>query len=83
MRKTDYLIGIHGEGLSLTIIMPTKIILHEILHKGNNKEPIVMSSLTGHKIYSDILKSRSKILQDNEFIFFDIFKAIKSVLEHI
>ena len=33
MRKTDYLIGIHGAGLSLSIFMPTHSILHEILPK--------------------------------------------------
>ena len=83
MKKTDYFIGIHGAGLSLSIFMPKQSILHEILPKGNNKDPIVMSSLSGHKTYSDILKSESKIINDNEFIFFDIPEVIKSVLEHI
>ena len=83
MRKTDYFIGIHGAGLSLSIFMPNQSILHEILPKGNNKDPIVMSSLSGHKTYSDILKSGSKIINDNEYIFFDVSEVIKSVLEHI
>ena len=83
MRKTDYFIGIHGAGLTLSIFMPNQSILHEILPKGNNKNPIIMSSLSGHKTYSDILKSRRKIINENEFIFFDISEVIRSVLEHI
>ena len=30
MRDTDYLIGIHGAGLSLSIFLPKKSILHNI-----------------------------------------------------
>ena len=78
-----YFIGIHGAGLTLSIFMPDQSILHEILPKGNNKNPIIMSSLSGHKTYSDILKSRRKIINENEFIFFDISEVIRSVLEHI
>ena len=83
MRKTDYFIGIHGAGLSLSIFMPSKSILYEILPKSNNKDPIVMSSLSGHKTYSDILKSETKYIDNNEFIFFDSFEFIKNVLDHI
>ena len=83
MRKTDYLIGIHGAGLSLSIFMPTQSILYEILPKSNNKDPIVMSSLSGHKTYSDILKSESKSINNNEFIFFDVSEFINNVLKYI
>jgi hypothetical protein len=31
MRKTDYLVGIHGAGLCLSIFMPNESILHELL----------------------------------------------------
>ena len=83
MRKTDLLIGIHGAGLSLSIFLPTKSILYEILPKENNKDPIVMSSLSGHKTYSDILKSENKIVNDSELIFFNIPEFIKKTMEHI
>jgi hypothetical protein len=33
MRKTDYLVGIHGAGLFLSVFMPNKSILHEITSK--------------------------------------------------
>ena len=83
MRKTDLLIGIHGAGLSLSIFLPTKSILYEILPKENNKDPIVMSSLSGHKTYSDILKSENKIVNDSELIFFNIPEFIKKTMEHV
>ena len=83
MRKTHLLIGIHGAGLSLSIFLPTKSILYEILPKENNKDPIVMSSLSGHKTYSDILKSENKIVNDSELIFFNIPEFIKKTMEHV
>ena len=83
MRKTDYFIGIHGAGLSLSIFMPTQSILHEILPKSNNKDPIIMSSLSGHKSYSDIIKSEKKYINNNEFIYFDESEFIKNALKHI
>ena len=49
MRKTDYLIGVHGAGLSLSIFMPSHSVLHEILPKKNIKVLILMSTLAGIK----------------------------------
>ena len=49
MKKTDYLIGIHGAGLSLSIFMPNNSILHEILPAKNMKVLALMSILSGHK----------------------------------
>ena len=83
MRKTDYLIGVHGAGLSLSIFMPAHSILQEILPKKNIKVLILMSSLSGHKIYSDIIKSNRKILNNNEVFFFDIPEFAKTTLKHI
>ena len=83
MRKTDYLIGIHGAGLSLSIFMPSQSVLYEILPKKNIKDLILMSSLSGHKTYSDILKSESKYINNNEFIYFDISDFINNTLKHI
>ena len=74
MRKTDYLIGIHGAGLSLSIFMPLHSILHEILPKKNIKVLVLMSALSGHKIYSDIIKSDYKLINNNDVYFFDLFE---------
>ena len=83
MRQTDYLIGVHGAGLSLSIFMPSNTILYEILPKKNIKVLVLMSSLSGHKIYSDILKSELKIINNNDIYFFDAFEFAKKSLNHI
>ena len=83
MRKTDLLIGIHGAGLALSIFMPTKSILYEILPKENTKVLIIMSSLSGHKTYSDILQSEKKNINDNEYFFFNISEFIKKTMDHL
>ena len=83
MRQTDYLIGVHGAGLSLSIFMPSNAILYEILPKKNIKVLVLMSALSGHKIYSDILKSNLKIINNNDIYFFDTIEFAKKSLRHI
>lgn len=83
MRNTDYLLGIHGAGLSLSIFLPNKSIVHEILHKKNINVLSIMSSLSGHKTYSDIIKSKVKIINDNEIIFFNVDDFAKIVLNRM
>ena len=83
MRQTDYLIGVHGAGLSLSIFMPPHTILYEILPKKNIRVLVLMSALSGHKIYSDILKSELKIINNNDVYFFDKFEFAKNSLKHI
>ena len=83
MRDTDYLIGIHGAGLSLSIFLPKKSILHEILHSENLKVLAMMSALSGHKTYSDIIQAEVKNINENEYIFFNEDKFVQSVLGHL
>ncbi len=83
MRKTDYLIGIHGAGLSLSIFMPIHSILHEILPKKNNKLLVLMSALSGHKTYSNILKTSYKSINNNDVYFFDTLKFSEIAIQHI
>ena len=83
MRKTDYFIGVHGAGLALSIFMPFQSILYEILPKKNCKHPILMSALSGHKVYSDILKSVHKIINNNKIYMFDINEFANNTLKHI
>ena len=83
MRKTDFLIGIHGAGLALSIFMPTKSILYEICLHDHNRDPVIMSSLSGHKTYSDILKSKIKIINTNQFVFFNVSEFIHNTLQHL
>ena len=83
MRKTDYLIGVHGAGLSLSIFMPSHSVLHEILPKKNIKVLILMSALSGHKIYSDIIKSKLKIINNNDIYFFDEYEFTEKIQKSI
>ncbi len=71
MKKTDYLIGVHGAGLSLSIFMPSHGVLYEIIPKKKNNLLLILSSLSGHLSFSDIISSKMKIINDNEIYFFD------------
>ena len=42
-----------------------------------------MSSLSGHETYSDIIKVRVEIIDDNEVLFFDIIHFTKVILTHM
>jgi len=84
MRKTDYLVGIHGAGLCLSVFMPNESILHEVIPKKSISVLTLMSALSGHVTYSDLI--RSKINKDdygNELISFEPKFFVKSVLNHM
>ncbi len=83
MKNTDYFIGIHGAGLALSIFMPNNSILHEILPYKKNQLLILMSKLSGHKTYSDIIKKRIKIIDKNEYIFFNENDFANCVLKRL
>ena len=83
MRKTDYLIGVHGAGLSLSIFMPYQSVLYEILPKKNIKVLDLMSALSGHKVYSDVIKSELKIINNNQVYFFDSNQFIQKAIKYI
>jgi hypothetical protein len=72
LRKTDYLIGIHGAGLSLAIFMPIKSIFNEIVPCRNLKLLQMMSALSGHKTYSDLIIAKVRTIKNSEYIYFDI-----------
>ena len=83
MRNTDYFIGIHGAGISLSIFMPNKSILHEILHSSNIKVLRMMSAISGHKTYSDIIEAEVNNDDGNENVFFNVDKFGEKVVEHM
>ena len=83
MIKTNYLIVVHGAELSLSIFIPPKSVLYEILQKENIKSLLIMSGLSGHKVYSDIIKSEKKVINNNYVYFFDSDEFIKNVLKII
>ncbi len=57
--------------------------VQEILHKENINILQLMSSLSGHETYSDIIKVRVEIIDDNEVLFFDIIHFTKVILTHM
>ena len=83
MRSTDYLIGIHGAGLSLSLFLPQKSIYHEILHGKNIPVLALISALSGHITYRDILKATTNRIDGNENVFFDENNFGDSVLGHM
>ena len=82
IRKTDYLVGIHGAGLSLSIFMKEKSIVHELLNPNLNVL-VLMSELSGHKTYSDFLRCQRKKDGEHEIIYFNTDDFTQSILNHM
>ena len=83
MRKTDYLIGIHGAGLCLSIFMPYESIVQEVNPRKYISVVTLMSALSGHVTYSDLIRSKKNIIDGNENIFFEPNFFVKSVLNRM
>lgn len=80
-RRSNYFIGIHGAGLFLTIFSPVDCIVHELLHKPYNSLLRIMSTLSGHKTYSTIIKSNENKIDDKSFIYFDPDSFASNVID--
>lgn len=80
MRKTDYLVGIHGAGLCLSIFMSQGSILQEVLPWKPISVVTMMSAMSGHITYSDLIKSKDK---NKKNISFKPEFFAKSVLNHM
>ena len=83
MRKTDFFIGEHGSGLFLSIFLPTKGIVQEIVHKEEMNVLQLLASLSGHNTYSNKIKARVEIIDSNEVIFFDVKEFVKIILKNM
>lgn len=83
MKKTDYLVGIHGAGLCLSVFMPHESILHEIIARKYISVVTLMSALSGHVTYSDLIRCKKIVKDGNENLFFEPKIFIKSVLNHM
>ena len=71
-RSSDYFIGVHGAGLFLTIFTPAHCINHEILNVPNMNGLRLMSRMSGHKTYSNILEANIKKIDGISYLFFDL-----------
>ena len=84
IRSTDYLIGVHGAGLSLSIFLPKNGIMQEIGKYKKNNLLCLLSALSGHPTYSDLLNSVAYYDKEkNEYLFFNETEFVKSVLVHM
>ena len=86
MRSTDYLIGIHGAGLSLSIYLPPNSILNEIqFEKKLRKRSVLglMSALSGHRTFVDYVNSEVSEIEGNQMISFNEEEFAKVVFEHM
>ena len=83
MRNTDYFVGIHGAGLSLSIYAPKNCIYHEVLHSPNMNGLELFAALSGHKVYKDIISADVKQIDGNENIFFNVDEFAKTVVRHL
>ena len=71
IKKTDYFIAGHGAGLFLSLFLPLKSVVHEILHRNNMPALVRMSRLSGHLTYSNVLRARIDRADGNENLIFD------------
>ena len=83
LRETDYYVGIHGAGLTLSIFAPNHCILHEVLPDINMIGLVLMGALSGHKTYSDIIASNIKDIDGNENVFFEPDYFVNAVISHL
>ena len=83
MRNTDYLIGIHGAGLSLSIFLPHESIFNEFDCDDWKSVLGLMSALSGHKTYTDYIKSTRKYIDGNGNVIFDENEFIERVMAHM
>ena len=70
-RNTDYLIGIHGAGLSLSMFLPHNSILHEVQHNKMRSVLSLISALSGHRTFNDLVKNSVSHVGGNEMVSFD------------
>ena len=75
-----YLVGIHGAGLCLSIFMSYGSILQEVLPWKTISVITMMSALSGHITYSDLIRSKEN-KKTNILFKPEIFA--KSVLNHM
>ena len=83
MRNTDYFIGLHGAGLSLSMFLPNNSIFHEIQHQKRTSVLSLMSALSGHKTYCEVIKSSVNNGDGNELISFDEDDFVNHVLNRM
>ena len=70
MKKTDYLLGVHGAGFLLSVFLPLTSIVNEINTEYKSKNLEILSKLSGHKTYIDNLSYEEENIEGNSYIYF-------------
>jgi len=83
IKKTDYLIGQYGPDMFLSIFLPMKAIVQEICYKECDNMFQLMSSLSGHLTYSNLITSEIINSNDNELINYNVKEFTKVVVNHM
>ena len=71
MRSTDYLTGLHGAGLTLSMFLPTNSIYHEFHIYDFTSVLGIVSNLSGHKSYVDKVKNTVNNINGNQMVSFE------------
>jgi len=83
MRNTDYFIGIHGAGLSLSMLLPNNSIFHEVQLYKFQSVLSLMSALSGHKTYCEIIRGSVNKVDGNQMVSFDENDFVNHVLKRM
>ena len=83
VRSTDYLIGIHGAGLSLSMFLPHNSLLHEVQHSKTRSVLCLMGALSGHRTFSEEIKNSVSGENGNQMVTFDEDDFVNHILQHM
>ena len=83
IKSTDYLIGMHGAGLSLSMFLPHNSFLHEVRHTKMIDVLCLMGALSGHRTFSEEIKNSVSSVNGNEIVTFDEDDFVNHILQHM
>ena len=83
MKNSDYFLGIHGAGLTLGIFTPAHCIFHEFLPRRNMNWLLLMGTLSGHKIFTDIIDTPVQKIEGSDYYFFNENAFVKRITQRM
>ena len=83
IKSTDYLIGMHGAGLSLSMFLPHNSFLHEVRHTKMIDVLCLMGALSGHRTFSEEIKNSVSSVNGNQMVTFDEDDFVNHILQHM
>ena len=83
IRSSDYIVGIHGAGFTLSIYAKNDCIIHEIWNKYYNYLLMRMASLSGHRAYYDTISAKVYNKELLEYIYLNEDELAKCLLKRM